>query len=88
VSSGACGLVVSKNRGPTEPVDGQAEGRKVVRMPFAPLRFEVVACQQNHPNSASAVSILASIGVGPNCEKIRIASVRCFSARTGFFLAL
>ena len=40
------------------------------------------------PNSASAVSTRASIGVCPNCESIRFASVRCWTARTRFFLIL
>jgi hypothetical protein len=32
---------------------------------------------QRHASSAKAPSIFASIGVGANCEAIRLASVRC-----------
>ena len=33
--------------------------------------------RRDHPSSAKAASIRASIGVGPNCDSIRFASVRC-----------
>src|ERR1700739_2016465 len=37
-------------------------------------------CVRAYANSASSASIRASIGVGPNCEAIRFASVRCWTA--------
>ena len=42
----------------------------------------------DQPSSARAASIFARIGVGPNCEAIRLASVRCWMASERLFLAL
>jgi CorA-like Mg2+ transporter protein len=43
---------------------------------------------RDYMSSASAASTFASMGVGPNCEAIRLASVRCWKASERLFLAL
>jgi hypothetical protein len=40
------------------------------------------------PSSASAVSTRARMGVLPSCERMRLASVRCWTARARFLLPL
>ena len=53
----------------------------------AAVLVSTVRCP-HQPSSASAASIFARIGVGPNCHAIRFASVRCWTASARFFLAL
>ena len=44
--------------------------------------------ERNQPSSANAPSIFASMGVGPNCDVMRLASRKCWTASVGFFFVL
>jgi hypothetical protein len=79
------GLMKIANAVKVEPV-GEFE-LKGIRRPLAPYNVLSAAsggfgvsrrvAELYCPNSASAVSTRVRIGVSPNCESIRFASVRC-----------
>jgi hypothetical protein len=58
-------------------------------LPILAVKVRFGNVSQTYPaNSNNAVSIFVSIGVRPSCETMRLASVKCISASTRFFLAL